>query len=282
MLSRQDVLPSLSCDRLSEAQRARLDLWYRRSRDILARFADLQAEPALQYSLYDSYQEFKKLETLIKWARDLTSRSGKRIRVLDMASSIGNISVPLAKIGCEVHAVEVNKESIACLRALSPDVIIHETSLLNLQRADLGADFDLIIAADVLEHLAKPQDVIQDAYDLLNNGGTFAVAIPNGYGPFELLLDIPVTTVKRLLRRIDNEYDFHVQFFTLERFRRLTSAFEMTSVENFSFLGFYPQINGSRLAKLDFEFSLRLPHAVASRWLIRLEKLQSAGALRNG
>jgi len=277
MLSRQDVLPTMPVEQLSEAQKTRLDLWYRRSRGILTRFSDLRGEPALQYSLYDSYQEFKKLETIIRWARDLMSRTGKRIRVLDMASSVGNIAVPLAKIGCEVHAVEVNTESIACLRALSPDVIIHETSLLDLRHTDFGVRFDLIVAADVLEHLIKPQDAIQAAYDLLNAGGTFAVAIPNGFGPFELLLDVPVTTAMRILRRIDNEYDFHVQFFTLKRFRRLTSAFQMTSVENFSFLGFYPRINRSRLAQLDFNLSLRIPHAMASRWLIRLEKLPSFG-----
>jgi SAM-dependent methyltransferase len=46
--------------------------------------------------------------------------------------------------------------------------------------------FDVIVLADVLEHLDKPADLLAECRRLLAADGLLLVSIPNGHGPFEL------------------------------------------------------------------------------------------------
>jgi SAM-dependent methyltransferase len=46
--------------------------------------------------------------------------------------------------------------------------------------------FDMVIFADVLEHLDAPQAVLAHGVQLLQWGGRALVTVPNGFGPFEV------------------------------------------------------------------------------------------------
>jgi SAM-dependent methyltransferase len=46
--------------------------------------------------------------------------------------------------------------------------------------------FDVIVLADVLEHLDDPAGVLAECHRLLSPGGLLLVTVPNGYGPFEI------------------------------------------------------------------------------------------------
>jgi 2-polyprenyl-3-methyl-5-hydroxy-6-metoxy-1,4-benzoquinol methylase len=132
-----------------------------------------------------------------------------------------------------------------------------------------SASFDVIVFADVLEHLANPGSVLAECRKLLADRGTLLITVPNGYGPFEFesaLARIPILG-KILLKATDyfvavlnkagpfkgiwsstaaqlpsdlpyNLESGHVQFFTRSRLRSLLSAagFAVVGTENISFL----------------------------------------------
>ncbi len=49
-----------------------------------------------------------------------------------------------------------------------------------------AAAYDVIVLADVLEHLADPAEVLRTCASLLVPGGLLLLTVPNGFGPFEI------------------------------------------------------------------------------------------------
>ena len=50
----------------------------------------------------------------------------------------------------------------------------------------IGKLFDVVVMADVLEHLADPSTMLKNAVELLAPSGRLLVTVPNGRGPFEI------------------------------------------------------------------------------------------------
>lgn len=129
--------------------------------------------------------------------------------------------------------------------------------------------FEIIILADILEHLTDPGAVLARCRTLLAPNGRALITIPNGYGPFELesaLARFPVLgkaalTVTDYFVAVLNKYgpfkgiwtaaaagtpedlpynleSGHVQFFTRSRFRTLLgdAGFQILETENLSLL----------------------------------------------
>lgn len=51
---------------------------------------------------------------------------------------------------------------------------------------DSKQTFDVVVLADILEHLENPLSVVKECKRLLVSDGLLLVTIPNGYGPFEI------------------------------------------------------------------------------------------------
>ena len=100
-------------------------------------------------------------------------------RVLDLGCSTGGLSEALALKGCEVIGVE----------ASTPDLAVATSRLTRYIQADLDTDelnqllpgesFDVIVAADILEHLQHPSRLLRMARELLAPEGFVAFSIPN-------------------------------------------------------------------------------------------------------
>jgi 2-polyprenyl-3-methyl-5-hydroxy-6-metoxy-1,4-benzoquinol methylase len=129
--------------------------------------------------------------------------------------------------------------------------------------------FDVIILADILEHLSDPNSVLVGCRKLLAPNGSLLITVPNGYGPFELesaLARLPILG-KALLKVTDyfvavlnkvgplkgtwtsaaahmppdlpyNLESGHVQFFTRSRLHMLLldAGYRVVGTENISFL----------------------------------------------
>jgi SAM-dependent methyltransferase len=129
--------------------------------------------------------------------------------------------------------------------------------------------FDVIIFADVLEHLTDPASVVVDCRRLLAKNAKLLITVPNGYGPFELESALAMAPVlgKALLKASDyvvallnkagplkgiwtsaaaqmppdvpyNLDSGHVQFFTRARLDNLlrNAGFRVIRTENISFI----------------------------------------------
>jgi 2-polyprenyl-3-methyl-5-hydroxy-6-metoxy-1,4-benzoquinol methylase len=101
------------------------------------------------------------------------------MRVLDAGCGAGG-NAALMKgagageiVGIELHAVAAQRARAVCDRVLEGD-------LSDLDLEALGAEsFDLVLAIDVLEHLAAPEEALRRLVGLLRPGGILVACIPN-------------------------------------------------------------------------------------------------------
>jgi len=98
-------------------------------------------------------------------------------RVLDVGCAFGGFASAMRRLrGCRVIGVEINPEAAAEARAHCDEVI--EGDIADVAPR-LPADFDVIVAADVLEHLDDPEGALRLLASRLRPGGMLLASIPN-------------------------------------------------------------------------------------------------------
>src|SRR5258708_25689185 len=82
------------------------------------------------------------------------------------------------RLGCSVTGIEVDPTAAALAREVADRVIEGDAESLDYAR-DLGAErFDLLLFADVLEHLRDPEVVLRRVRPLLVPGGAVVASMP--------------------------------------------------------------------------------------------------------
>ncbi|MEA2338505.1 MAG: hypothetical protein QOE82_2512 [Thermoanaerobaculia bacterium] len=118
-----------------------------------------------------SYQYFED----VNWGL-LRLWGGRRdLDVLDVGCGFATTSQHIEKSGNHVTGIESSEEAVAVARTRVSEVI--HADLQNHPLA--GRKFDVIIFADVLEHLPWPIGVLRSYLDLLKEGGSVIVSLPN-------------------------------------------------------------------------------------------------------
>ena len=145
----------------------------------------------------------------------------RRLRILDLGCSDGALAQRLRALGHSVTGVDV-EEHPGVLQRVDRFVGADLDSGLP---AEVGADYDVVLAADVLEHVRHPDRLLADAAERLVAGGTVIASVPN-FGHW-------YPRVRVALGRFD--YDRrgildrdHVRFFTRSSFERLVEAAGLT------------------------------------------------------
>jgi 2-polyprenyl-3-methyl-5-hydroxy-6-metoxy-1,4-benzoquinol methylase len=135
--------------------------------------------------------------------------SGKR--VLDVGCGTGQLADYLQSHGNEVSGVEMDPESAELARPHLERLVVGDLDHLDLV-AELGAgSFDVIVCADVLEHLRNPLITLRQVRALLVDGGYLVTSIPNvAHGSVRLAL-LQGRFEYRDLGLLD---DTHLRFFT--------------------------------------------------------------------
>ena len=114
---------------------------------------------------------------------------GSTKRVLDVGCSTGYFAEALTERGNEVLGVEYDEASATIARERGFEVLTAD-----LETADLAAhfgagSFDVVVYADVLEHLRDPFPVLRSTHDLLAPGGFVVISLPNiAHGDIRLAL----------------------------------------------------------------------------------------------
>src|SRR5262245_63042256 len=91
-------------------------------------------------------------------------------RVLDVGCATGRFAAALRQKECRVTGVEINAEAAAAARARCDEVL--EGDIGELLAGELNErTFDVVVAADVLEHLVDPWSVVRGLRMLLAPGG---------------------------------------------------------------------------------------------------------------
>ena len=100
--------------------------------------------------------------------------------VLDVGCGFATTSQHIAQRGNRVTGIESSAEAVAVARTRVSDVVHADLQQLDdVTRALAGRLFDVIIFADVLEHLAWPIGVLRGYLGLLKDGGSVIVSLPN-------------------------------------------------------------------------------------------------------
>ena len=154
--------------------------------DLVARLPELY-QPVFGYPdlVPSRAADSPRVHAVLQVVDRLSSTLGRRLRVLDLGSAQGYLSLRIAELGHEVTGVEYLRDNVelACaLAAEHPDLSV---SFLHADIADVAdlvdlARFDLVIAMSVLHHVAD-RDGLDAAVRLVES---FSASVPNAV--FEL------------------------------------------------------------------------------------------------
>jgi len=109
--------------------------------------------------------------------------------VLDVGCSTGYLAEALTEHGCRVSGIEYDAEAAEKARPHLEHLVVGDLVTMDLG-AELGdRTFDVIVCADILEHLPDPVDVLRRLLVHLRPGGSVVVSVPNvAHGSLRLAL----------------------------------------------------------------------------------------------
>lgn len=122
------------------------------------------------------------------------------------------------QFACEVTGIELNREAAEKAKEFCSQVIVGDLENLDLSDLLEPNSFDVIIFADVLEHLKEPWTVLEKGARFLKNNGYVLASIPN------------IAHASIIVELLNGKFDYkplgllddtHLRFFTKESICRL-------------------------------------------------------------
>lgn len=160
--------------------------------------------------------------------------------VLELGPSSGYMTKALAEAGCEVDAIELNKSDAQkaaryCRRMVTGSIEDPESF------AELTGPYDVVLAADVLEHLRSPESTLEKIHGLLIPNGLLLVSLPN------------IAHWRVRLNLLFGQFDYtdvgildrtHMRFFTLKTAKEmfLSLGFKIEQVVSVTFSGYFASV----------------------------------------
>jgi 2-polyprenyl-3-methyl-5-hydroxy-6-metoxy-1,4-benzoquinol methylase len=145
-------------------------------------------------------------------------------RVLELGPATGYMTHAFNDRGCTVVGIELDPEMAVNAGKFTERMIVGDIDQLDLDE-ELGEErFDAIVAADVLEHLRDPLEILVKLKQFLKPEGCFVISFPNvAHGSVRLSL---------LSGRFDYQEiglldSTHLRFFTRESFEELLDEAEL-------------------------------------------------------
>jgi 2-polyprenyl-3-methyl-5-hydroxy-6-metoxy-1,4-benzoquinol methylase len=114
---------------------------------------------------------------------------GRNKRVLDVGCATGYLARQLGTRGCTVSGIEVDEKVGEEARPDLEQLVVADLNVTSIADRLQPESFDVIVFADVLEHLLDPDRVLEESIRLLAPGGRIVISIPNvGHGALRLAL----------------------------------------------------------------------------------------------
>jgi len=236
----------------------------------------------------------KKLRFLLEHLEDVLRHGPGTATLLDFGCGNGSaVSRFLMLPGIRYHGVDVHPASLAHARERYGSPSATFTS-----EVPEGVVFDVLVYADILEHLDDPGALLRDHAARLAAGGLLLGSVPNGYGWFEnekrldrwlrisAILDLPARLGRALGRGKPpdpsalpyNAESGHVQFFTRSALERLLdrAGYDVCDFRNGALAGAPVSerylLRGERIARASARAADAVPYWAASTWLFAARK----------
>jgi GT2 family glycosyltransferase/2-polyprenyl-3-methyl-5-hydroxy-6-metoxy-1,4-benzoquinol methylase len=133
--------------------------------------------------------------------------------VLEVGTSTGYLSKLLKKRGNRIVGIEMDPEAAQVAQNYCETMILGDVESLDLEENLKNFSFDVILLADVLEHLRLPGDILRKLKPFLRRDGYLVVSLPNvGHG--DILLNLFLGKFPYASKGLLDLT--HVRFFTLE------------------------------------------------------------------
>jgi 2-polyprenyl-3-methyl-5-hydroxy-6-metoxy-1,4-benzoquinol methylase len=100
-------------------------------------------------------------------------------KILDLAAAQGNFSLALAERGYEVTWNDLRAELIDYVKQKHETGIIHYAAGNGFE-LEFPTLFDVVLIAEVIEHVAHPDDFLRKVASLVKPGGHIVMTTPNG------------------------------------------------------------------------------------------------------
>jgi SAM-dependent methyltransferase len=113
------------------------------------------------------------------WAK-ITRMVPSNSVVLELGPAKGYITRHLKeKLNCVVDCVELSPEMAEQARPAARHMVVGDLNTLDLSAHFVPESYDVVMAADVLEHLHYDNTVLEQSHELLKEGGLMLVSVPN-------------------------------------------------------------------------------------------------------
>ncbi|GAA0714041.1 class I SAM-dependent methyltransferase [Dokdonella soli] len=169
----------------------------------------------------------------------LTEAFGERLSrssVLNVGCSTGIIDAELAPYVGSLTGIDIDTKAVqfAQRNHVASNLVFKVGDAMNIDAPD--ASFDIVLCAQVYEHVPDPMRLMSEIERVLKPGGACYFAATNRLNPIEqhyklpLLSMIPVSWAHRYLRMLgrgDYYYERHMTFLQL---RRLVARFEIEDI----------------------------------------------------
>lgn len=192
-----------------------------------------------QYAYLDgesSHHHAYLLPPLLEMLSELKRSGQQKLRVLDLGCGNGSLSHRIAQQGYEVVGVEDSEQGVAIARQTFPDCHFIQASVYELPFAELENSFDIVLSAEVLEHLLYPRELVRAAKKCLKPNGHLIVTTPyHGY-----LKNLVLALLGKMDQHFDPLWDGgHIKFFSVSTLRELLATENYTGIK-FKFSGRVP------------------------------------------
>ena len=188
------------------------------------------------------------LPPLLKFLNTVQQNGTKKLRVLDIGCGNVSLSYLVAKQGYEVIGIEDSALGVAAASKSFPECKFIYASVYDLQYSELEGSFDVVISAEVIEHLQFPRELIRAAKKCLKPNGSLILTTPyHGY-----LKNL----VMSLTGKMDSHFTVlwdggHIKFFSVQTLSTLLTEEKCTNFQ-FKFAGRIPYLWKSMLVSATF------------------------------
>lgn len=130
----------------------------------------------------------KKQKKIVTTRWDIIENYVKGKNVLDIgcAELIGStidkkkksrwIHAKISKVAKELTGVDINEEQVVLLKEMGYNIVVGDAEII-----DLGHDFDVIVAGELIEHLSNPGIFLDNMKRHLKGDGIFILTTPNRF-----------------------------------------------------------------------------------------------------